>query len=167
MNSSVKLLAGIKVVEMSTFVAAPACNKALADWGAEVIKVESPFGDPMRYTGGDNKMPIDPHENPGFDQENTNKKGVSVNLKTAEGMEVFLKLIASADVFVTNLRTQALEKLGISYEQISGKHPGIIFGQVLGYGEKGPEKDKPGYDFTAFWLGADCSERSMKREPSR
>ena len=150
MEVNQRLLSGVKVVELATFIAGPICTKALADWGADVIKIESPFGDPMRFTGGDNKMPIDENENPGFDLENANKRGVVINMKSEQGMEAFKKLLSTADVFVTNLRTQALEKLGISYDQLREKYPGIIFGQVLGYGEEGPAKDRPGFDFTAF-----------------
>ncbi len=150
MEKKERLLSGVRVVELATFIAAPTCTKAMADWGAEVIKIESPYGDPMRFTGGDNLMPIDEDENPGFDLENSNKKGIVINLKSPKGMEAFDKLIGTADVFVTNLRSNALQKLGISYEQLSERYPEIIFAQVLGYGEEGPAKDKPGYDFTAF-----------------
>ena len=145
-----KLLSGVKVIELATFVAAPACTKALGEWGADVLKIEAPSLDPFRFAGGDNKMPIEEDENPGFDLENSNKRGIILNLKSNKGMEIFNKLLSTADVFVTNLRTAALEKLGISYDQLSKKYPGIVFGQILGYGDKGPAKDRQGYDFTAF-----------------
>ncbi|NLK72444.1 MAG: CoA transferase [Clostridiales bacterium] len=151
MENNNRLLSGVKVVELSTFVAAPICAKALAEWGADVIKVESLGGDPLRFRGIDSKMPIGDDENPNFDLENSYKRTVGLNLKSPKGREIFDKLIADADVFVTNIRTAALVKMGLSYEQLSEKYPGIIFAQILGYGEEGPDKDKPGYDFTGYF----------------
>ena len=147
---SVTLLKGIKVLELATFIAAPTSTRILADWGAEVIKIEAEHGDPVRYVGPDKKMPLDQKESLAYDFENANKKGIVINLKSENGMKVFQKLLSECDIFVTNLRTQALEKLGIDYETLSAKKPELVFGQILGYGAKGPLKDKPGYDFTAF-----------------
>ena len=147
---SVKFLEGVKVLELATFIAAPASTRVMADWGAEVIKIETEFGDPIRYVGPDKKMPLDQNESLAYDYENANKKGVVINLKSENGLKAFHKLIEECDIFVTNLRTQALEKLGIDYETLSKKKPELVFGQILGYGRKGPLKDKPGYDFTAF-----------------
>ncbi|MDF2512106.1 MAG: fldA [Herbinix sp.] len=155
---SVKFLEGVKIVELATFIAAPAATRLLADWGAEVIKIEAAGGDPVRYVGPDKKMPLDQNESLAYDYENANKKGIVLNLKSENGMKAFHKLLDECDMFVTNLRTQALEKLGIDYETLSKKKPELVFGQILGYGRKGPLKDKPGYDFTAFaarggWTG--------------
>ncbi len=155
---SVKFLEGVKIVELATFIAAPAATRLLADWGAEVIKIEAAGGDPVRYVGPDKKMPLDQNESLAYDYENANKKGIVLNLKSENGMKAFHKLLDECDIFVTNLRTQALEKLGIDYETLSKKKPELVFGQILGYGRKGPLKDKPGYDFTAFaarggWTG--------------
>lgn len=144
-------LEGLKVVELATFVAGPACARALADWGADVIKIESPAGDPIRRVGFNTKMPTVPEENPAYDLSNIGKRNLGLNLKTANGMQVIDKLLKTSDVFVTNNRTKALEKMGLSYEQIKEKYPHIIFAQVLGYGEQGPLKDKPGFDFTCFY----------------
>ncbi|MGB4659497.1 MAG: CoA transferase [Mobilitalea sp.] len=156
---SVKFLEGIKVLELATFIAAPAAARVLADWGAEVIKIETEHGDPIRYVGPDKKMPLDQNESLAYDYENANKKGIVINLKSENGMKAFHKLLEESDIFITNLRTQALEKLGIDYETLVKKKPELVFGQILGYGAKGPLKDKPGYDFTAFaarggWSGA-------------
>jgi len=154
-----KLLEGVKVLELATFIAAPAATRAMADWGAQVIKIESIGGDPIRYVGPGNKMPLDQDESLAFDFENANKQGIALNLKSEKGLEIFMKLLNEADIFVTNLRSQALVKLGIDYETLSKIKPELVFGQVLGYGAKGPLKDKPGYDFTAFaarggWTGS-------------
>lgn len=145
-------LSGIRVVEMSTFVAAPVTARLLADMGAEVIKIEAPTGDGWRNSG----INAAPHrfnndENPIFDIYNTGKKLISLNMKTPKGKEAFFKILENTDVFVTNLRLSALERLGISYEALKERYPRLIYAVVLGYGEKGPDADKPAYDTTAFW----------------
>lgn len=145
-------LAGITVVELATFVAAPYATRAMADWGANVIKIESPKGDPMRMMGGLLNMPTDnERENPAYDQQNANKRGIVLNLKNPEGMAVLHRLLAKADVFVTNNRQEALERMGLSYEQLSPRYPALVYGQVSGYGENGPDKDRPGFDFTSYY----------------
>ncbi|WP_291300459.1 CaiB/BaiF CoA-transferase family protein [Desulfosporosinus sp. BICA1-9] len=146
-----KPLEGLKVIELANFVAGPTCARALANWGAEVIKVESLAGDPLRRIGINTKMPTFQEENPNFDLANIGKKAIALNLKTVGGMAIFEKLLETSDVFITNNRTQSLEKMGLNYEQLQEKYPQLIFAQVLGYGEKGPLKDKPGYDFTAYY----------------
>ena len=145
-------LAGVRVVEMSVFVAAPVSARLLADMGAEVIKVEAPSGDSWRASGiSYNSIRFSEDENPVFDIYNTGKKHISLNLKTPEGKEAFFKLLDGADVFVTNLRPAALKRLGISYDDLKDKYPRLIYAAVLGYGEKGPDADMPAYDTTAFW----------------
>jgi crotonobetainyl-CoA:carnitine CoA-transferase CaiB-like acyl-CoA transferase len=145
-----KPLEGIKVVELTGFYAAPTVPRVLAEWGAEVIKIEPPSGDPSRTQGGVFNMPYSDAENPAFDIANFNKKFVCLNLKTEEGKEAAYKLIEQADVIVTSYRTKALNKLGFSYEELSKRFPKLVFAQILGYGEKGPEKDTPGYDATSY-----------------
>ena len=112
-------LSGVKVVELSTFVAAPVCARLLADLGAEVIKVERPSGDGWRLTGVSyNASRFSDQENPVFDIYNSGKKHVAINLKDPEGMEAFHKLLSQADVFITNIRTAALARLGLTYEDL-------------------------------------------------
>ena len=145
-------LSGVKVLELSTFVAAPVCARLLADLGATVIKVEATTGDAWRQTGISYCYKhFSEAENPVFDIYNTGKKLVSLNLKTQEGMEAFHKLLSQSDVFITNLRVQALKKLGLTYEDLKGKYPALIYGSVLGYGEKGPDANNPAFDTSAFW----------------
>ncbi len=145
-------LAGVKVVELSTFVAAPVCARLLADLGAEVIKVERPTGDDWRHTGvGFNPSRFSDQENPVFDIYNSGKKHVAINLKDPEGMEAFHKLLSQADVLVTNTRPAALERLGLTYEDLKEKYPSLIYAMVIGYGEKGPDAGKPAFDTVAFW----------------
>lgn len=147
-----KPLEGIRVVDLSTFVAAPVCSRLLADLGARVIKVERPEGDAWRVTGkGYLPTRFSDQENPVFDIYNSGKEHIALNLKSPEGMEVFHKLLADADVLVTNTRPAALQRLGLDYETLKEKYPRLIYAIVLGYGEKGPEKDNPAFDTSAFW----------------
>lgn len=145
-------LTGVKVLDLTTFVAAPVCCRLMADMGADVIKVERPDGDTWRVTGkGYNPTRFSDEQNPVFDIYNSGKRCIALDLKSKEGMEVFHKLLAQADVFVTNTRPAALRRLGISYEDLKDQYPGLIYGIVEGYGEKGPAKDDPAFDTTAFW----------------
>lgn len=145
-------LSGIKVLDLSTFVAAPVCGRLLADMGAEVIKVEHPKGDAWRTTGKD-YIPerFSDEENPVFDIYNSGKKHIALDLKSEDGKAVFFKLLEQADVFITNTRPAALKRLGISYEDLKDRFPRLIYGIVLGYGEKGPDANNPAFDTTGFW----------------
>ncbi len=147
-------LSGIKVVELAAFVAAPSAGRILADLGAEVIKVEAPSGDGWRITGVSYRPRFNKDENPVFDIYNTGKKFISLNLKTEAGKEAMFKLLEDADVFLTNTRPAGLKRLGLAYEDLKDKYPKLIYALVLGYGEKGPEKDTPAFDTTAFWSRA-------------
>lgn len=146
-----KILDGVKIVELSTFAAAPGAVRILADWGAEVIKVESPSGDPIRGYSKSVGMPNTKEESPIFQFENANKRGVALNLKTSEGIEVMNKLIESADVFVTNVRLKSLKKLGLDYETLSAKYPRLVWAHVNALGVEGAEAGKPGFDVSSFW----------------
>lgn len=145
-------LTGVKVLELATMVAAPSCARILSDMGAEVIKVEHPKGDGWRKTGiSYNPGRFSEDENPVFDIYNSGKKHIAINLKSEKGMEAFHKLLKQSDVFVTNTRPAALRRLGIYYDDLKEQYPGLIYAIILGYGEKGPDKDMPAFDTTAFW----------------
>ena len=147
-----KPLSGIKVLDLTTFVAAPVCCRLLSDMGAEVIKVEPPKGDAWRETAKSYQPGILTDDvNPVFDIYNSGKKHVSINLKSPEGKEAILKMIDTADVFLTNTRPAGLKRLGLSYEEVKARRPDIIYAILLGYGEKGPEGGNPAFDSTAFW----------------
>lgn len=146
-----KPLSGYRVVELSTFMAAPSCGRLLADWGAEVIKVETPGGDAFRYFGPSMYMTATDEENPAFEVLNSRKSSVVIDLKNTEGQKVFHDLLATADVFLTNNRTEALLKLQLDYESLKAKYPALIFAWVTGFGEKGPDVNQPGYDVVAYW----------------
>lgn len=154
MGKTSRPLEGIKVVELATFIAGPACARYLADLGAEVIKVEAPNGDALRYTAVNEGRPYGDMEDTSFTLENTGKKTVTLNLKTAKGREAMEKLIAQADVFVTNNRQSPLKRMALDYETLHAKYPALVYGFVSGYGEKGPDKDLPGFDFTAYFARA-------------
>ena len=147
-----KPLSGVKVLELSIFVAAPSCARLLADLGAEVIKVERPEGDDWRKVGkGFHADHYTDYFNPVFDIYNSGKRFVSIDLKNPAGRAVFDKLLAEADVFISNLRPQALKRLGLSYGDLKDKYPRLIYAALLGYGAKGPDAEKPAFDGTAFW----------------
>ena len=145
-----KPLEGVKVVDLTTFLAAPTCARVLGEWGADVIKVEAGKGDPGRTQGAVFNMPYTDDENLGFDMSNMNKRFVTINLKNPKGMEVMDKLLKEADVFITNIRSKSLKKLGLDYDSFKEKYPSVIWTQCLGYGEEGPEKDSAGFDVTCY-----------------
>lgn len=148
---SKKLLEGVKVVELATFIAAAGAGRFLADCGAEVIKIESAKGDPLRYTAPGEGRPLDMYENTTWDLENANKTCISLNMKAPEGKEAFYKLLEDADVLITNWRVQALERAGLDYESLKERFPKLVYAMCTGYGQYGPDKDLPGFDFTAFF----------------
>ncbi len=145
-------MTGIKVIELGNMIAAAACTRMMADLGADVIKVENTKGgDTFRAWPRMVGAPVEDECNPIFDNLNANKRSVSVDLKTPEGVQIMYKLLESADVFVTNVRTRGLGHMGLDYETLKVKFPKLVMGQLGAYGTKGPDKDKPGYDNTAFW----------------
>ena len=151
----ISILAGVRVVEMGTYIAVPTCARFLAGLGAEVIKIESPSGDPKRWTNAQEGRPSAPeqffYENTSWDVENANKKGAIFNTKTPEGKRLLFELLETADIFLTNWRPQALEKNGLDYETLKKRFPKLVYGSLTGYGENGPDCNLPGFDFTSFW----------------
>lgn len=146
-----KPLSGVRVIEMGTFVAAPTTARFLADLGADVIKIESEKGDPIRFTASTEGRPVDNFENTTWDLENANKRSISLDLKAPEGKGTILRLLDKADIFITNWRPQALERAGLDYETIKERYPSLVYAMCTGYGEFGPDKDLPGFDFTAYF----------------
>ena len=133
-----KTLEGVKVVEFSLGAAGPVAGKILSEYGAEVYLLEPVQGTTTRWMSNY------------YDFWATGKKSIPVNLKDEKGREAVHKLIASADVFVTNYRTKALEKLGVDYATLKEINPRLIYALMTGWGEKGPQKDEAGYDITCF-----------------
>lgn len=141
-------LEGLKVVDLSQVLAGPYCTMVLADMGAEVIKIEKyPNGDDTRAMG-----PFINEESHMYMMVNRNKKGVCINLKTPEGLELFKELIQSVDVLVENYRPGVTKKLGIDYETLKEINPGLIYCSISGYGQTGPYSQKGGYDIMAQGL---------------
>jgi crotonobetainyl-CoA:carnitine CoA-transferase CaiB-like acyl-CoA transferase len=145
----VRPLEGYRVVELGMWVAAPAAATMMADWGADVIKVESPGGDPNRYTL--KHVGQDVEGSPPFETDNRGKRGIVLDLREDEGKQTLERLLAKADVFVTNLRPGALERLGLDPDAVRTRHPRLVVGTLTGYGWSGPDRDRAGYDVSAFW----------------
>ena len=143
------LLEGYRVVELGAWVAGPGAGGVLAEWGADVIKVETEAGDPMRRLFdvlGGHKQP----QSPPFDLDNRGKRSIVLDLRADEGRAALHKLLATADVLLTNLRADALERLGLAHEQVLAANPRLVYASVTGYGLEGPDRDRPGYDLGAF-----------------
>lgn len=140
--SSKGLLAGIRVLDMTRVLAGPYCGMLLADMGADVIKIEVPGkGDDARIN-----YPIINGESAYFMNLNRNKRGITLNLKSEKGKEIFRKLVSKADVVIENYRPGVMEKLGLGYEELKKINPGIVYGAVSGFGHYGPYSQRPGYD---------------------
>ena len=142
------LLRGLKVVELSTWIAAPGCAMIMADWGADVIKVESPAGDATRAFYPD---PEGVTGSPIFSMENRGKRGIVLDTSSAAGREALVRLLRDADVFVTNVRPAALRRARLDYESLKDELPRLIYASVSGYGLEGEGAHIPGFDLTAFW----------------
>jgi len=143
-------LAGIKVVELGVWVAGPSCAAILADWGASVIKIEPPEGDPFRGLGAAFGAVM----NPPFELDNRGKRSVALNLEVEDARYVARDLIDAADVFVTNMRPRVLEKYGLTYERLKRTNPGLVYCQITGYGPESEEANRAAYDVGAFWARA-------------
>ena len=143
-------LAGYRVVELGVWVAGPAAGGILCDWGAEVIKVEPPTGDPMRSVFALAAGASEPR-NPPFDLDNRGKRSVVLDLRTDDDRRVLELLLGTADVFVTNLRVDALERLGLAHADVRARHPRLVYASVTGFGLDGPDRDRAGYDVGAFY----------------
>ncbi len=150
----VKGLEGIKVIEVGGAFAMPLAGMLMGSWGAEVIHVEPPGrGDLQRHLLAAGMAGwTRPHEiNYIWEHVDRNKKSVTVNLKSPEGQEIIHRLAADADVFLNNLRPYEMDKFNLSYETIAGHNQRIIYANLTGYGQRGPEKNTGGYDSVAFW----------------
>lgn len=145
------LLEGLRVIEVATFVFAPAAGTVLSDFGAEIIHVEPPgTGDPLRYLHKLRPLP-ECEEDYAWLLDGRNKKSVVVDLKQADGHTVLMDLIREADIFITNYHPSVLEQLDLTYETLAAENPRLIYAHGTGYGEVGSEAEKPGYDATAWW----------------
>jgi crotonobetainyl-CoA:carnitine CoA-transferase CaiB-like acyl-CoA transferase len=141
---------GIKVVELGVWVAGPATGAILADWGAEVIKIEPPgVGDPSRQFS--KMLGADLPFNPIFENDNRGKRGIVLDISSDEGKEITLELIDRADVFVSNVRPAALGRLGMDPATLLERNSRLVYGLITGYGLEGPDADRAAYDIAGFW----------------
>jgi len=143
-------LDGVKVVELGVWVAGPAAGCILADWGAEVLKIEPPgIGDPgrtfSRMLGGD--LPF----NPPFEMDNRGKRSIVIDLAKPAGRNLALELIDGADVFLSNVRRSALVRIGLDPTRLLERNPRLVYGAISGYGFEGPDADRAAYDIAAYW----------------
>lgn len=153
-------LDGIRVVELGIWVAGPAAGGIMADWGADVIKIEAAAGDPQRAVfasiGVRDDIPVPP-----FEMDNRGKRSVVMDLRDAAEVERLHGLIASADVFISNMRPGALERLGLDHQTVCERHPSVVYGLVTGYGLEGEERDRAGYDVGAYWARSGLAHTLM------
>jgi crotonobetainyl-CoA:carnitine CoA-transferase CaiB-like acyl-CoA transferase len=145
-------LEGIKVVELGVWVAGPAAGGILADWGADVVKIESQAGDPARTFG--RMLGLDGDESPPFEMDNRGKRSIALDLTTDDGRSTALQLLSSADVFITNVRPGALRRIGLDFETAAAANPRLVYGLITGYGDAGPDADRAAYDVAAYWARA-------------
>jgi len=142
---------GLKVIDCASFIAGPAAATVMSDFGAAVIKIEPPgMGDPYRRRA---TPPVGPGlaSNPGFVLDGRNKKSLALDLRQPAGQAVLRRLVGDADVFVTNYPPPVRRRLAITYEDLGPLNARLIYASFSGYGETGPEADKPGFDATAWW----------------
>jgi crotonobetainyl-CoA:carnitine CoA-transferase CaiB-like acyl-CoA transferase len=145
------VFSGLKVVEIASFIAAPAAATMLSDFGADVIKVEPPgMGDPQRLLSS---VPPSPQAlgNYSWHLANRNKRGMSINLKSEGGTQILKRLVEWADVLITNFPHGTREGLHLGYEEVSSWNPRVIYADITGFGDAGPDARLPGFDLTAFW----------------
>ena len=142
---------GLKVLDIASFIAGPAATTVLSDFGADVVKLEPPgIGDPYRYMY---LSPPNPRlkENYTWQLTNRNKRSLVVDLKNPQAREILRRLVRWADVMVTNFPPRVRKGLKLNYEDVCPLNPRLIYADLTGFGEAGPEADKPGFDITAYW----------------
>jgi formyl-CoA transferase len=139
-------LNGFKVLDLTAHRAGPTAVRQLADWGADVIKIEAPGGAASDATGGR-------RSGPDFQNLHRNKRSLTLNLKTPEGLEIFFELVKTADVVVENFKSTVKYKLGIDYEAVKKVNPRVVYGSISGFGQDGPYEGRPGVDQIAQGMG--------------
>ncbi len=165
-----RLFDGLKVLDCGSFIAAPAAATILSDFGADVIKIEPPgAGDPYRAVP---KLPTSPQsdENYAWLLAARNKRGLALDLGKPAAQEVLRRLISSADIFITNFPLAVRKKFGLTYEEVAALNERLIYASFTGYGERGEEANKPGFDITAWWARSglmDGVRSDAKAPPAR
>src|SRR6267142_1474470 len=144
------IFSGLKVVDLSSFIAGPSAAVILSDFGADVIKVEPPHGDMWRHA---HKTPIQPQSDEAYQWHlaNRNKRGIALDLKSPSAQQVLEKLVKWADVLIVNTPHHARKKLKLEYDDVGQWNSRLIYADVTGFGEKGPDAELPGFDITSYW----------------
>src|ERR1700723_1066118 len=144
------IFSGLKVVDLASFIAGPSAAVILSDFGADVIKVEPPTGDPWRHG---HQIPPQPQAKDAYPWHlaNRNKRGITLDLKSPSAGQVLEKLVKWADVFIVNTPHPARKRLKLEYEDVAQWNPRLIYADLTGFGEKGPDAALPGFDLTAYW----------------
>src|SRR6266566_2774509 len=144
------IFSGLKVVDLASFIAGPSAAVILSDFGASVIKVEPPSGDPWR---NGNRIPPQPQAKDPYQWHlaNRNKRGIALDLKSPGAQQILEKLVKWADVLIVNTPHRARKKLKLEYEDVAQWNPRLIYADVTGFGEKGPDAELPGFDITSYW----------------
>jgi crotonobetainyl-CoA:carnitine CoA-transferase CaiB-like acyl-CoA transferase len=155
------LLSGVTVLDFTRILAGPYCTMLLGDLGADVLKIEPPRGDDSRYWG----PPFVSGESAYFLAVNRNKKSLVLDLKTAEALDLVLRLVDRADVVIENFRPGTMERLGLGYEALRARNPRVVYCSISGYGQNGPFRERPGYDAVmqgeGGWMGLTGEPRGM------
>lgn len=147
-----RVMEGVRILEVAQFTFVPAAGAVLSDWGADVIKIEHPVrGDAQRGIQMLQRLAVNPQRSALMQHPNRGKRSVGVDISTPEGREVLYEIAKTADVFLTNYLPSARQKLGIDLEHIRAANPDIIYVRGSAFGDKGPERDKGGFDSTAYW----------------
>jgi crotonobetainyl-CoA:carnitine CoA-transferase CaiB-like acyl-CoA transferase len=146
------MLRDLRVIELATYIAAPGAAGIMADWGADVIKIESPDGDPMR--GFFDNMGSEQDANPIFELDNRGKRSVVLDIRTPAGSAAAKALVKDADIFLTNVRPAGLARAGLDHQTLRALNPRLIYCSLTGYGLEGPDAERPGMDVAAFWSRA-------------
>jgi len=144
------IFSGLKVVDFASFIAGPSAAVILSDFGADVIKVEPPAGELWRIG---HKIPPQPQANDAYPWHlaNRNKRGMTLDLKSPSARQVLERLVKWSDVLIVNTPHAARKKLGLEYDDVAGWNPRLIYADLTGFGEKGPDANLPGFDITSYW----------------
>ncbi|HCA18134.1 MAG TPA: carnitine dehydratase [Alcaligenes faecalis] len=161
-STTAQPLAGYKVIDLTTFLSGPFCTQVLGDLGAEVVKIEAPEGDssrgiPPHFVGEDSAYYL---------SINRNKSSLAVNLKTAEGLDLVRQLILKADVVVENYRPGVAARLGLDPQKLCEERPGLVWASISGFGQTGPDRDKPAYDMIVQALSGVMSLTGEEGRPA-
>lgn len=163
--SSTPLLEGLHVVDLASFIAGPAAATVLGDFGADVVKVEPPHtGDAYRALS---RIPPNPQVegvNYPWQLDNRNKRSIALNLKSPSARPVLESLVRWADVLVTNFPPRTREKLGLEYDALAPLNPRLVYADVTGFGEEGPDAHLPGFDVTAYWARSGLMDLTRQRD---